>query len=148
MVHIIHLIFHFIFLYSTSICDIINHNSLKNSSYSFTQLARNVVLFTIYFIIFYVIHHHNLYYYYLYSICEINNFISIIIPHRSLFKLIIKNFKRIILSQSVNLLMISVTTPLLVTYVIAVVSIYMGSQELPPIRNNLNFCYLLFIFPK
>ena len=85
---------------------------------------------------------------YLYSICEINNFISIIIPHQSLFKLIIKNFKRIILSQSVNLLMIPVTTPLLVTYVIAVVSIYMGSQELPPIRNNLNFCYLLFIFPK
>ena len=83
-----------------------------------------------------------------YILCEINNFISIIIPHRSLFKLIIKNFKRIILFQSVNLLMISVTTPLLVTYVIAVVSIYMGSQELPPIRNNLNFCYLFFIFPK
>ena len=63
-------------------------------------------------------------YYYLYSICEINNFISLIIPHRSLFKLIINNCKRIILSQSVNLLMISVITPLLVTYVIAVVSIY------------------------
>ena len=93
-------------------------------------------------------HHHILYYYYLYSICEINNFISLIIPHGSLFELIIKNCKRIILSQSMNLLMISVITPLLVTYVIAVVSIYMGPQELPPIRNNLNFCYLLFIFPK
>ena len=99
-------------------------------------------------LIFYVIHHHILYYYYLYSICEIINFISLIIPHRSLYELIIKNCERIILSQSVNLLMISVITPLLVTYVIAVVSIYMGSKELPPIRNNLNFCYLLFIIPK
>ena len=44
--------------------------------------------------------------------------------------------------------MISVITPLLVTYVIAVVSIYMGSQELPPIRNNLKVCHLRFIFPK
>ena len=44
--------------------------------------------------------------------------------------------------------MISVITPLLVTTVTGVVSIYMGSQDLPPIRNNLNFCYLLFIFPK
>ena len=55
MVHIIHLIFHFIFLYSTSICDIIKHISLKNSSYSFTQLARNVVLFTLLFSMLYII---------------------------------------------------------------------------------------------
>ena len=48
----------------------------------------------------------------------------------------------------VNLLMISIISPLLVTYVIAVVSIYMGSQELPPISNNVNFCYLHCIFPK
>ena len=60
---------------------------------------------------------------------EIINFISLIIPHRSLFELIIKNCKRLILSQSVNLLMIFVITPLLVTYVIAVESIYMGSRK-------------------
>ena len=77
--------------------------------------------------------------------CEIINFISLIIPHRSLFEFIIDNCKRITLSQSVNLLMISVITPLLVTYVIAVEFIYMSSRELPPIKNNLNFCYLLFI---
>ena len=85
----------------------------------------------------YVVYNHILYYYYLYSICEIINFISLIIPHRSLFELIIKNCKRIALSQSVNLLMISVITPLLVgDLVIAVVSIYMGSQELPPIETT------------
>ena len=85
----------------------------------------------------YVVYHHILYYYYLYSICEIINFISLIIPHRSLFELIIKNCKRITLSQSVNLLMISVITPLLVgDLVIAVVSIHMGSQELPPIETT------------
>ena len=44
--------------------------------------------------------------------------------------------------------MISVITPVLVTYVIAIVSTYVGSQEIPSIRNNLNLCYLLFIFPK
>ena len=70
------------------------------------------MLYYLLYYFLYVIHHHILYYYYLYSICEINNFISLIILHRSLFKLIIKNCKRIILSQSVNLLMISVTTPL------------------------------------
>ena len=52
MVHNIHLIFHSILLYSTSICDIINHISVKNSSYSFTQVARNVSLFTLLFSMF------------------------------------------------------------------------------------------------
>ena len=70
----------------------------------------------------------------------------LILFHQSLIEFIIANCKRIILSQLVNFFMISVITPLLVTYVIAVVSIHMGSQEFPPIRNNLNLCYLLFIF--
>ena len=79
-------------------------------------------------------------------ICKIINIISLIISHQSLIEFINENCKRIILSQPVNLLMISVITPLLVTCVIAVMSIYMGSQELPPIRINLNLFYLLFTF--
>ena len=49
-------------------------------------------------------------FYYLYCICEIINFISLITSHRSLSELIIEKCKRIVLSQPVNLLIISVIT--------------------------------------
>ena len=64
--------------------------------------------------------------------CEINNFISLIIPHRSLFKLIINKF----ISVGEFTHDISVTTPLLVTYMIAVVSIYMVPRNYHPLETT------------
>ena len=80
--------------------------------------------YLLYYFLCYICLYSVLFLFILYNLCKIFNFISFIISHRSLIELIIENCKRIILSQPVNFLMISVITPLLVSYVIAVVSIY------------------------
>ena len=62
----------------------------------YTFILNELLIFITCVLNIYVLYLHIMYYYYLYCICEISNFVSLIISHRSLIKLIIENCKRII----------------------------------------------------